>query len=70
MWFLYESTPSYYEVYKFFHGEYEVRGFVLDISKRVDKVWLNELIFKLKQNGISGKLMNLIISWILEYKGS
>ena len=65
-----QLLPITYEVYKFFHGEYEVRGFVLDISKRFDKVWLNGLIFKLKQNGISGNLMNLIISWILEYKGS
>ena len=29
----------------------------LDISKAFDKVWHDDLIFKLKQNGISGKLL-------------
>ena len=65
-----QLLPITYEVCKFFHGEYEVRGFVLDISNRFDKVWLNGLIFKLNQNGISGNLMSLIISSILENRGS
>ena len=32
----------------------EVRAVFLDISKAFDKVWHDGLIFKLKQNGISG----------------
>ena len=32
----------------------EVRAVFLNISKAFDKVWHNGLIFKLKQNGISG----------------
>ena len=35
----------------------EVRAVFLDISKAVDKVWHNGLIFKLKQNGVSGNLI-------------
>ena len=35
----------------------EVRAVFLDISKAFDKVWHKGLIFKLKQNGISGKLL-------------
>ena len=33
---------------------FEVRAVFLDISKAFDKVWHDGLIFKLKQNGISG----------------
>ena len=32
----------------------------LDISKALDKVWQEGLIYKLKQNGIPGKLLNII----------
>ena len=39
---------------------YEVRGVFFDISKAFDKVWNEGLIFKLEQNGISGKLLRLI----------
>ena len=37
----------------------EVRAVFLDISKAFDKVWHEGLIFKLKQNGISGNLLKL-----------
>ena len=37
----------------------EVRAVFLDISKAFDKVWHDGLIFKLKQNGISGSLIKL-----------
>ena len=30
---------------------FQVRGFFLDISKAFDKVWHNEFVYKLKQNG-------------------
>ena len=49
-----------HEIYKSFDDGYEVRGVFLDISKTLDKVWHNGLIYKLKQNGISGDLLNLI----------
>ena len=38
----------------------------LDISKAFDKVWHDGLIFKLKSNGVSGKLLNLIKSFLSE----
>ena len=41
-----------YEIYKSFDEGFEVRGVFLDISKAFDKVWHEDLIFKLKQNGI------------------
>ena len=37
----------------------EVRSVYLDMSKAFDKVWHEGLIFKLKQNGIEGKLLFL-----------
>ena len=46
------------------------RGFMfplavfLDISKVFDKVWHEGLIFKLKQNGIRGNLLNFFISYL------
>ena len=43
-----------------FDEAYEVRGVFLDISKAFDKAWHEGRIFKLEQNGISGKLLNLI----------
>ena len=33
--------------------------FFLDISKPLDKVWHEEIIFKLQQNGISDDLLNI-----------
>ena len=39
-------------------------GVFLDISKAFDKVWHNGLIYKLKQNGVSGNLLNLIIDFL------
>ena len=41
-----------------------MRGVFLDISKACNKVWHKGLIYKLKQNGISGKLLNLIIDFL------
>ena len=37
----------------------EVRAVFLDISKAFDKVWHDGLLFKLKQNGVSGGLLKL-----------
>ena len=53
-----------HEIYKSFDNGYEVRGVFLDISKVFDKVWYNGLIYKLKQNGVSGVLLNLIIDFL------
>ena len=53
-----------HEIYKSFDNGYEVRGVFFDISKVFDKVWYNGLIYKLKQNGVSGDLLNLIIDFL------
>ena len=49
-----------HEIYKSFHDGWEVRGVFLDISKAFYKVWHQGVLFKLKQNEISG---NLLKSW-------
>ena len=47
-----------YQIYKWFHDGHEVRSLFLHMCKAFDKVWHKDLIFKLKQNGISGNLLN------------
>ena len=49
-----------HEIYKSFDDGWEVRGVFLDISKAFDKVWHQGVLFKLKQNGISGNLLKLM----------
>ena len=41
-----------HEIYKSFDEGFEVKRVFLDISKVFGKVWNEDLIFKLKQNGI------------------
>ena len=38
----------------------DVRGVFFDISKVFDKVWREEILFKLETYGAKGKLLNLI----------
>ena len=40
----------------------------LDISKAFDEVWHKELIFKLKQNGISGELLHILSDFLSNWK--
>ena len=49
-----------HEIYRSFDKGFEVEGVFLDISKAFYKVWHKGLILKLKQNGISGNLLNLL----------
>ena len=46
----------------------EVRSVFLDISKAFDKVWHTGLLYKLKQNGIDGKLLSLMASYLSDRK--
>ena len=47
---------------------FEFRAVFLDISKAFDKVWHDGLIFKLKQNGISGNLLNFFQNYLKDRK--
>ena len=46
----------------------EVSAVFLDISKAFDKLWHDGLIFKLKQNAISGRLLLLFENYLLNRK--
>ena len=48
------------EIFQSFESNAETRAPFLEISKAFDKVWHEGLLFKLKRNGISGKLHSLI----------
>ena len=45
-----------------------MRGVFLDISKAFDKVWHKGFIFKLKQNGVSGKLLSVLSDFLKDRK--
>ena len=47
-------------IYQFFDDGPETRAVFLGISKVFDKVWHEGLLNKLKENGISGNLLNII----------
>ena len=57
-----------HKIYQTFDEGFDVRSVFLDISKAFDKVWHNGLIFKLKQNGISGNLINLLSNFLRNRK--
>ena len=58
------------EIHKSFDDKksLEVRAVFLDISKAFDKVWHPGLLFKLKQNGIDGRLLTLLTSYLTDRK--
>ena len=57
-----------HEIYQSFDDNLEVRAVFLDISKAFDKVWHKGLIFKLKQNGISDNILNIITDFLSSRK--
>ena len=57
-----------YERYSSFGESLEARSVLIDISKAFDKVWHDNIIFKLTQNGISGNLLNLLHNLLNERK--
>ena len=57
-----------HEIYQSSDDEFEVRVVYLDISKAFDKIWYKGIIFKVKQNGMSGKLLSLLSDFLKERK--
>ena len=55
-----QRFSSTHQIYKSFDDEFDVGSVFLDIAKAFDKVWHEGIIFKLKQNGIFGELLNLL----------
>ena len=55
-----------HEIHKAFDDKncLEVRSVYLDLSKAFDKVWHGGLMFKLKQNGVNGKLLSLLDNYL------
>ena len=53
-----------HQIYKFFDDGHEVQSVFLDMSKAFHKVWHKGLIFKLKQNGISGNLLSTLTDFL------
>ena len=56
-----------HEIYQSFDEGFDVRSVLicLDISKAFDKrLWHDDIIFKLKQNDISGNLLNLLSNFL------
>ena len=54
-----------HKIFTSFDNGLEVRSVVLDISKAFNKSWYEGLIFKLKQNTISGELLHILSSYFL-----
>ena len=57
-----------HEIYQSFDEGFDVCSVLLDTSKAFDEVWHNGLIFKLKKNGISGNLLNLLSNFLRNKK--
>ena len=57
-----------HEILSAFDIGLEVRGLFLDISKAIDKVWHAGLIYKLRQNGICGDLIDILNDFLGSFK--
>ena len=57
-----------HDTYKSFDDGFEVKGVFLNICNAFDKDWHEGFVYKLKQNGISGKLLNIIKDFLVSRK--
>ena len=53
-----------HEIYQSFDDNHEARAIFSDISKAFEKVWHKGLILKLKINGISNKILNIVTDFL------
>ena len=65
---IYQLLSITHETCYSFDNGFEVRGIFLDIFKAFDKVSRRGLIFKLKQNGVTSDLLNILIDFLKERK--
>ena len=72
MGFVYQSVIQLlsitHDIYQSFDNFFEVRGVFLEISKALDKVWHKGLIYKLKQSGVTGNLLNFLADFLKDRK--
>ena len=59
-----------HEILNAFDKGLVVRGIFLNISKAFVKVWHDGLIFKLRQNGISGNIKSILQDFLRNRKSS
>ena len=59
-----QLLPITHQIYKPFDDGHEIWSFFLDMPKGFGKVWLKDLIFKLKQNRISGNLLSTLTDFL------
>ena len=57
-----------HKMYKSFDDGFEVKGVFCNISKAFDEFWHKRIIFKLKQNNISGNLLNVLSDLLKDRK--
>ena len=57
-----------HEIYQSFDEGFDVRSVFIDIFTAFNKVWYDGIIFKLKQNGTSGNLLNLLSNFLRNRK--
>ena len=65
---IYQLLAITHQTYKSSDDGFEVRGVFLDTWMAFHKLWHEGLIFKLKQNGISGNLLNLLCDFLRKRK--
>ena len=63
-----QLLPTSHEIYKSLDKGFEVRLVFLDILKVFDKIYHEALIFKLKQNGVPGNVLNLLCGFLRNLK--
>ena len=61
---IYQLIDITSKIYEAFEKHAETRALFLEISKAFDKVWHQGLLHKLKCNGISGNLYNLLENYL------
>ena len=53
-----------HQIYESFDDGFELQGVFLDLSNVFDKIWHQGLHYKLRQNGISGELLNILTDFL------